>query len=133
MKKFFLIISAALVAAVSCQKEDGGKKSNDLLGEWKATKLEATFNNGNTLTITDAKDLESELEELYWFNVSENNIRPMNTSFEILLPYELADGYILFTGGEKDATYKIESLTSSEMIIKYSADWTSLIYYQKVK
>ena len=57
----------------------------------------------------------------------------MNTSFEILLPYELADGYILFTGGEKDATYKIESLTSSEMIIKYSGDWTSLIYYQKVK
>ena len=133
MKKFFLIISAALVAAVSCQKEDGGKKSNDLLGEWKATKLEATFNNGNTLTITEAKALEYELEELYWFNVSENNIRPMNTSFEILLPYELADGYILFTGGEKDATYKIESLTSSEMIIKYSGDWTSLIYYQKVK
>ena len=122
---------AALLALVSCQK-DGKKFSNkDIIGEWKAVKLEVSFDSGRTLTITNEAMLEDELAEMYWISVSENNIRSLSADVELLIPYEINDNQIVFTGGEKGATYELESVSASEMLIRYTGGWTSLITYKK--
>lgn len=132
MKKILYTLFFALVTLCSCQKNEFS--SNDIIGEWKATKIEATFSNGNVLTITDSEDIADELEGLEWINVTERNIRPMSYGgYELLIPYEINDNYIVFSGAESDATYKLESVSSNEMVIKYTSNWTSLIFYKRVK
>ena len=133
MKKLLITTICALVCICSCQKEENDYKPKDIIGEWKATKIEATFNNGNVLTITDEKEIEDELEELAWITVSENNIRPMKYGYEILIPYEITDNFIIFSGGEKESTYELKSVSSQEMVIKYTNNWTSIISYKRIK
>ena len=108
-----------------------------MVGEWKATKIDATFNDGTKLTITDPEGLEEQLDGLEWISVTENHFQIMsdriNNGHQVLLPYDISDNYIVFTGAESTATYYLQSVTDKEMIIKYIDKWTSLIYYTKVK
>lgn len=116
--------------------EDGSDDSGDtdisILGEWKANKIVATMNSGNIITITDFEDLSDELEGLEWITIAKSHIRLMGYSYEVLLPYEISNNYIIFEGGETDATYILESVSENEMVIKYENEWTSLIYYTRI-
>ena len=112
--------------------DDLGDTSASILGEWKATKIVATMNNGNVVTITDPEDLSYELDGLEWITIAKNNIRLMGYSYEIFIPYEISNNYIIFGGGETDATYKLGSVSENEMVIEYVNEWTSLIYYTRI-
>ena len=123
----------------SCSEESGegaGKggaiDKETLVGEWKAIEIEATFLNGQVVTITDPDEIKDELENMAWIDVTENYIRPMNYRHVVLIPYEITDKYLIFDGGESDANYEIQSVTQNELIIKYIGAWTSYITYKKV-
>ena len=147
MKKYLFMAIMALVAFTSCQKDDNNDGSNtntgstsntnSIIGEWKATKIVATFNDGSTWSTTNFEELSAQLEELEWFIATEHHIQPKNHSGdydrEVLIPYSISNNHIVFTGAESNATYYLQSVTKDEMIIKYTKDWTSLIYYNKVK
>lgn len=137
MKKIFFALSLIIITLCSCQEEDV-LKSNDIIGEWKATKIHATFNDGTTLTITDSKELEEQLDGLEWITINEHYIQimqPAETSYhyQVLRLYVISDGYINFNDASDPATYYLQSVTDKEMVIKYTNRWTSLIYYTKVK
>ena len=136
MKKFFLVAMMAVTALTSCQKDESFNQ-NDIIGEWKATKIEATFDDGRVWSTSDSDELRYQLEGLEWVTVTEHHFQPMYYAQEygqqILIPYNISDNYIVFTGAESDATYYLQSVTKNEMVIKYTGEWTSLIYYTKVK
>lgn len=132
MKKLLFTLAAMLLALVSCQKDGNSFKASDIIGEWKATKIEATLNSGKVLTITDKEDLQYELGELYWFIVTKDTVSPVNYNGNIQYPYEISDNYIVFTGAETGATYKVESVSRNELVIRYYASWTSLVYYKRM-
>lgn len=135
MKK--IIFSACIMLFSLCSCTEKEYESKDIIGEWKANKIEATFSNGNTLTITDPEDIEFELDGLDWIKVTESTIQSMSLTYEygyeVILPYGIYDNEIIFTGAEKDATYLLESATETTMTIKYISDWTSLIHYNRLK
>lgn len=112
--------------------DESGNTNFSIIGEWKATKIVATMNSGNIITITDFEDISDELEGLEWITIAKSHIRLMGYSYEVLLPYEISNNYIIFEGGETDATYILESVAENEMVIKYKNEWTSLIYYTKI-
>ena len=135
MKKLFLMAIMALLTFTSCKEENHGYSSNDIIGEWKATRIDATFSDGSTWTSSNFNELREQLNGLEWFTVTEHHFRPMDNEYgtEVLIPYSISDNHIVFTGAESGDTYYLESVSNNEMIIKYTKDWTSLIYYTKVK
>ena len=145
MKKFFLMAIMALTAFTSCQKEDEdndytgtSNHRSSIIGEWKATKIEATFNDGEKWMSTNFDDIRFELDGLEWITISEHHLRPMyhETEYweEVLIPYSISNNYIVFTGSESDAKYYLQSVTTDKMVIKYIVEeFTSLVYYSKVK
>lgn len=137
MKKLLFVSIIAFASLCSCTKS--GFKSNDIVGEWKATKIEATLSSGKVVTITDLEEIAEELVGLEWIKVSENNIQILGDDEvydHVLSPYEILDNYIIFDGADGDATYELKSVSRNEMIIKYTSskwNYTSLIYYERVK
>jgi hypothetical protein len=119
------------------EEDESNDNNTSIIGEWKATKIAATFSNGTTWSTTNFEELSAQLEGLEWFIATEHHIQPKNHSGdydrEVLIPYSISNNYIVFTGAESNATYYLQSVTKDEMIIKYTKDWTSLIYYNKVK
>ena len=107
MKKFFLLAMMAFLALTSCQKDESFN-NNDIIGEWKATKIEATFNDGRTWETSDSDELRYQLEGLEWVTVTEYHFQPMYYAEaygkQVLIPYTISDNYIVFTGAEIDAT-----------------------------
>lgn len=149
MKKLLFVVVAMFFVLVACQKEEndsqsgaqgsqGGNvthvsNSKKILGEWKATKIEATIN-GEIVLFDSYEELADQLEGKEWITVTEKNIRLMDTKYEMLLPYELSGNKLVFQGGESASTYELVSVSDSDLIIKYSnGRWTSNIYYKKIK
>ena len=134
MKKLLFVSIIAFASLCSCTKSEF--KSNDIVGEWKATKIEATLSSGKVVAITDLEEIAEELIGLDWIRVSENNIQILGDDevyYHVLSPYEILDHYIIFDGADDDATYELKSVSRNEMIIKYTRNYTSLIYYERVK
>lgn len=134
MKKLLFVSIIAFASLCSCTKSEF--KSNDIVGEWQATKIEATLSSGKVVAITDLEEIAEELIGLEWIRVSENNIQILGDDevyYHVLSPYEILDNYIIFDGADDDATYELKSVSRNEMIIKYTRNYTSLIYYERVK
>ena len=137
MKKLLFVSIIAFASLCSCTKSE--LKSNDIVGEWKATKIEATLSSGKVVTIKDLEEIANELMGLEWIRVSENNIQILGDDEvydHVLSPYEILDNYIIFDGADGGATYELKSVSRNEMIIKYTSskwNYTSLIYYERVK
>ena len=53
MKKLLFVSIIAFASLCSCTKSE--LESNDIVGEWKATKIEATLSSGKVVTITDLR------------------------------------------------------------------------------
>ena len=136
---FRLALTLCLCIGISsCENEPGGadestSSKNMIIGEWKAVKIEATFINGEVSTYTDPSFIESELEEMYWIDVTEDYIHPECYNPWNVIPYELIDNRITFEGDDRLATYELVSVTKTEMVVRYTESWTSLITYKKVE
>lgn len=136
---FRLALTLCLCIGISsCENEPGGadestSSKNMIIGEWKAVKIEATFINGEVSTYTDPSFIESELEEMYWIDVTEDYIHPECYNPWNVIPYELIDNRITFEGDDGLATYELVSVTKTEMVVRYTESWTSLITYKKVE
>ena len=126
------------IGITSCAKETEETKKQTfnksmLVGEWKAIEIEATFINGKVSTYTDPSFIESELEEMYWIDVTEEYIHPERYSPWNVIPYELTNNRITFEGHDGIAAYELVSVTNTEMVVRYTETWTSLITYKKVE
>lgn len=133
MKKFFFIAVMAFVTLVSCQKQSGFT-NKDVIGVWKATKIEATMKDGSELTITDEDELENQLDGLEYIMITETYIQMMEYGLYGQVPYYIEDDYIEFIDYDVDGTLHIESVSDDKMVIQFVGKyWTSLIYYTKVK
>lgn len=105
---------------------------SSLVGEWKAVEIEATDINGKVSTYTDPEIIENELENMYWIDVTEDYIHPKNSNPWNVTPYELIDNCIIFEGEDGLVSYELISVTNTEMIIRYTGTWISLITYNKI-
>ena len=138
MKKFLLIAMMAFATLTSCQKDESFNQ-NDIVGEWKATKIEATMSDGRVVTITDFDVISDELEGFEWITITKNFIRVQAHKADVHVPddhfllYNISDNFIVFEEGDTEATYYLQSVTKNEMVIKYTSSWNSLIYYTKMK
>ncbi len=141
MKKLLFVSIIAFASLCSCTK--GEVKSNDIVGEWKATRIEATSTAGDFMLITDFDEISRWLHGLEKIYVTERNIQPLgeNSTYPVLLPYEILDDNKVILQSELSRTHdlKLESVSLNEMIIRSTTlgpvvGYTSkLIYFERIK
>ena len=129
-----LLCICACISSCSKDSVDPEQKvnKNELVGEWKAVSIKATFSNGEVWTTTDQEDIKYELEGLEWVVLTESTLTMMSSGGQY--PYELKDKYLTVTTSALQLSLGIESVNENEIVIRYIApnqSFTSLITYKK--
>ena len=148
MRKLFFAASLLLGLSVlfsSCEKEGGveGGKSSGLNGDYVCQKVEITFTNGKTRTITDKEDWVKDddydffkfVEQdyiLFDYEMNFTNSRyKYKTNYTDSLmdggSYSIKDGY-LYLGfmGLEAAPYKIATNSGNTLVLEATEDYISL-------
>ena len=139
MKNFFCMAMLLLFSLnfTSCSEDsdsdgDGGEFNNsDLVGEWKATKIVATFDDGDVWNITDEDEIQYQLDGLEWVKMTNSTLTMMGRGVSV--PYEIRDGYIVISSSSTLMLLGIVSVKENEIVVRYmTPTYTSLITYRRV-
>lgn len=127
-------VSPSYTSIITYKKiENKPINKNNILGQWKAYKIVATYNNGDVYTITGQNSIKNELQGLEWVTLGENYLKVMSSGRSV--PCNINNDKITVTT-EVVFTLKVISLKEDEIIVKYSypgLNYSSLISYERVK
>ena len=139
MKNFFSIAVLLLLSLnfTSCSEDsdsdgDGGEFNNsDLVGEWKATKIVATFDDGDVWNITDEDEIQFQLDGLEWVKMTNSTLTMMESG--VSCSYEIKNGYLIIYGPDLHMSLGIESVESNKIVIRFtSPTYTTFVTYKRV-
>lgn len=131
----FKFVAPTYTSIITYKKvENKPINKNNLLGEWKAYKIVATYNSGEFYTITDQNSIRNNLQGLEWVTLGETYLTVMNS--ERSVPCNINDNMITVTTPEVVFKLEVITLKENEIVLKYSypgLSYTSLITYNRVK
>lgn len=147
MMNFKQLYSIALsicicIGITSCEKDFTESDANykEIMGEWKAVKIEKHYNRGGVDTDTDKESISDNLGGYEWLLITENTFIAMERGCQLAYRYknkrlklEYKNIHTLVIKN-LDKPIVLESISENEIIVKYEVDYGVLrITYNKLE
>lgn len=130
------------IGIASCEKDftESDENYKEIMGEWKAVKIETHYNSGSVDIDTDKKSISSNLGGYEWLLITENTFIAMERGCQLAYRYNNKRLKLYYKNihslviKDLDKPIVLESISENEIVVKYEVDYGFLlITYDKLK